>query len=134
MILNELSETKFDESNDKFETNYFFKDNGHNQVNYLNMEHLNTQLRIIEVRIEFTQIGEVDTMNEKFQAIVKTKAKWFENEIINDYDPKEHWNPKLFIENALHDKFNEEVSYNITSYDDKTMITETRISKGLLST
>ena len=98
------------------------------------MEHLNTQLRIIEVRIEFTQIGEVDTMNEKFQAIVKTKAKWFENEIINDYDPKEHWNPKLFIENALHDKFNEEVSYNITSYDDKTMITETRISKGLLST
>ena len=28
------------------------------------MEHLNTQLRINEVRIEFTQIGEVDTMNE----------------------------------------------------------------------
>ena len=65
--------------------------------NFLNMESLNSTLRIIEVRIEFIQIGEVDTMNEKFQAIVKTKAKWYENSIIAEYDPKEHWNPKLFI-------------------------------------
>jgi len=66
------------------------------------VESLNTFLRIIEVYIEFIQIGEVDTMNEKFQAIVKIKSKWLENEIITDYDPKEYWNPKLFIENALH--------------------------------
>ena len=96
----------------------------------LNMDHLNTQLRIIEVRMEFIQIGEVDTINEKFQAIVKTKAKWFENDILTEYDPRENWNPKLFIENALHDKFHEDIQYNITNYDDKTMITETRISKG----
>jgi hypothetical protein len=66
------------------------------------VENLNTFLRIIEVYIEFIQIGEVDTMNEKFQAIVKIKSKWIENENIKDYDPKEYWNPKLFIENALH--------------------------------
>ena len=46
------------------------------------VENLNTFLRIIEVYIEFIQIGEVDTMNEKFQAIVKIKSKWIENENI----------------------------------------------------
>jgi len=58
------------------------------QHNFLNMENLNSTLRIIEVRIEFIQIGEVDTMNEKFQAIVKTKAKWYENSIIAEYDKR----------------------------------------------
>ena len=29
--------------------------------------------------------------------IVKTKAKRFENEIINDYDLKEHWNRNYLL-------------------------------------
>ena len=72
------------------------------QTDSINIEIINKSLRIIEVQIVFLQIGEVDTMNEKFQAIVKIKSKWLENEIITDYDPKGYWNPKLFIENALH--------------------------------
>ena len=40
--------------------------------------------------------------SSKQQLPVKIKSKWIENENIKDYDPKEYWNPKLFIENALH--------------------------------
>lgn len=97
---------------------------------YLNMESFSTDLRIIECSIEFLQIGEVDTMNERYQAIVKTKSKWFENEILTEYDPKKNWNPRLYIENALHEKFQEEINYKIVTIDKRTLITEIRISKG----
>ena len=99
---------------------------------YLQLETIGhiKSIKIIEVKIEFVAIGEVDTMNEKYQAQVKIKSKWVENEIIDEYDPDEHWNPKLFIENAFHD-LKEEIHYKATKYDDKrTLITETRISKG----
>ena len=101
------------------------------QTDSINIEIINKSLRIIEVQIVFLQIGEVDTINEKFQAIVKIKSKWYENEILSEYDPREDWNPKLFIENALYDKFQEEISYDLKVCDDKTLITETRISKGV---
>ena len=101
------------------------------QAESLNIENINKSLRIIEVQIVFLQIGEVDTINEKFQAIVKIKSKWYENEILSEYDPREDWNPKLFIENALYDKFQEEISYDLKVCDDKTLITETPISKGV---
>lgn len=133
MMLNDLS---YDNDNN------FSKNNSENnlsvykrkeliQAESLNIENINKSLRIIEVQIVFLQIGEVDTINEKFQAIVKIKSKWYENEILSEYDPREDWNPKLFIENALYDKFQEEISYDLKVCDDKTLITETRISKGV---
>lgn len=100
------------------------------RTTYLNMESFSTDLRIIECSIEFLQIGEVDTMNERYQAIVKTKSKWYENEILTEYDPKKNWNPRLYIENALHEKFQEEINYKIVTIDKRTLITEIRISKG----
>ena len=61
-------------------------------------------LRVVECSLQFLQIGEVDTMNERFQAVVLIKAKWYESDKITDYDPKKYWNPKLYIENASYDK------------------------------
>jgi hypothetical protein len=89
-----------------------------------------TILRIIKCRIEFLQIGEVDTMNERYQAIVKIKAKWYEDEIITEYDKNKYWNPKLFIENALHEKFQEEITYSVKEEGSGTIVTQTMISKG----
>ena len=89
-----------------------------------------TILRIIKCRIEFLQIGEVDTMNERYQAIVKIKAKWYEDEIITEYDKNKYWNPKLFIENALHEKFYEEISYSVQKDGKGTIVTQTMVSKG----
>jgi hypothetical protein len=89
-----------------------------------------TILRVIKCRIEFLQIGEVDTMNERYQATVKIKAKWYEDEIITEYDKNKYWNPKLFIENALHEKFYEEISYSVQKDGKGTIVTQTMVSKG----
>lgn len=88
-------------------------------------------IKLINIRIEFIQIGEVDTMNEKFHALVKTTSKWYENERIEEYDTAKHWNPKLYIENSFYDKFEENVSYRTIRSEHKTMIIETRISRGI---
>lgn len=86
--------------------------------------------RLIWVRIEFVTIGEVDTMNEKFQAEVKIRSKWYDQGDFTEYDKNKNWYPKLYIENALHD-VKEEISYSVTRLeDDKCMITETRVAKG----
>jgi hypothetical protein len=96
----------------------------------LDMDKDNKQTRIIEVKIEFLSIGEVDTMNEKYQAEVKITAKWFETEDIVKYNRKKNWNPKLYIENALHD-LKEDIKYKVTKVENKTVITEIRFCKGL---
>lgn len=68
-------------------------------------------------------IGEIDTLNEKYQADVYFEARWIDNinldilnmtkqqrtQLLNDsitirleeYSPVNHWTPQLFIENAI---------------------------------
>lgn len=57
---------------------------------------------IVQTAFEFTSIGEIDTLNEKFQAEVIIESRWkidaqAEPDILNkgEYDPKKNWNPKL---------------------------------------
>lgn len=85
----------------------------------------------IRTSIEFLSIGEVDTLNEKFQAEVRIISKWFDNRADKKkYDRKKDWNPKLFIENAMHD-VKEKIKYKIIMLDkDRREITETRMAKG----
>lgn len=85
--------------------------------------------KIVQIRIEFIQVGEIDTMNEKYNAKVKTTAKWQDTKVTDKYDSKTDWNPELYIENAISDKFQESVTYS-QSKEDPTLITETRISSG----
>jgi hypothetical protein len=89
-------------------------------------------LKTVRCTIEFLQIGEVDTMNERYQAIVKIKARWHEKtEITGEYDSNLDWNPKLYVENILHEKSMEQVSYEVINENTgKTIIIETRIVKG----
>ena len=96
---------------------------------FVKMASVSNYAKLIEVRIEFMSLGEVDTMNEKYQAEVKIRSRWYDDEIIDQYDKNKHWNPKLFIRNALHD-LKEDISYHCTRMDNKTIITETRVSKG----
>lgn len=53
------------------------------------------------ITIEFVRIGEIDTMNEKYNAEILIETKWLSNEDIVEYNSERHWNPKLYIENAL---------------------------------
>lgn len=61
-----------------------------NEHHFLLSQNLNSFLspKIIECSIQFIQIGEVDTMNEKYQAIVQIKAKWYVDEDMTEYDAK----------------------------------------------
>ena len=57
--------------------------------------------RVVQVTVEFIRLGEIDTMNEKYNAEICIESKWIEKDLIQNYNPEQHWNPQLFIENAL---------------------------------
>jgi hypothetical protein len=89
-----------------------------------------TDIRIVQVVIEFTRIGEIDTMNEKYQAEVIIESKWRDKHDIREYDPNFHWNPRLFIENAINE-IKENITYRVTKENGISIITEIRRSKGM---
>ena len=88
--------------------------------------------RCVSVTFEFVSIGEIDMMNEKFQAEVIIESKWkltTSFEISGEFDPKLHWNPELYIENA-HYNIREQIKYRVTKVDDDIFVTEYRLAKG----
>ena len=68
--------------------------------------------RVVQVTVEFIRLGEIDTMNEKYNAEICIESKWIEKDLIQNYNPEQHWNPQLFIENALQEP-KEKIKYNI---------------------
>ena len=84
--------------------------------------------KTVSSAFEFVRIGEIDTIKETFQAEVIIESKWLSTEDIETYEPKKHWNPKLFIENAIVVK--EVVSYDVVKEQSQTYIQETRIVSG----
>ena len=81
----------------------------------------------VQITFEILRIGEIDTMNEKFHGELRIDAKWIEYDTsIEKYDPDKHWNPKLFIENALQIT-NQKVIHRIEGQS----IKETRFVKGI---
>ncbi|CAF1083134.1 unnamed protein product [Rotaria sp. Silwood1] len=78
---------------------------------------------IVRIRLIFIRIGEIDTLNEKYQADIYFEARWIDridldtldltaqqrtqliNELatirLNDFSPITHWTPELSIENAI---------------------------------
>lgn len=94
-----------------------------------------TEKRTVMTAFEVINIGIIDTMNEKYQAEVNIESRWevFPNQkdnedVINNYNPEKHWNPKLYIENAVAVK--EEISYDTTIENNRYFITEKRNAKG----
>lgn len=99
------------------------------KVATVNEEGETVYARLVWVRIEFITFGEVDTMNERYHAEVKIRSKWYDDGEIDEYDSTRHWNPKLYIENAMPD-VKEEFKYTVTKIGDKVMVIETRKAKG----
>jgi hypothetical protein len=97
-----------------------------------NDSEMDQQPRLVRVMIEFTKLGEIDTLNERFQGVLTIESKWIETRDTEktEYDPSKHWNPKLFIENAFQEP-KETISYSVSRNSDNTLtITETREAKG----
>ncbi|CAF0851841.1 unnamed protein product [Brachionus calyciflorus] len=83
----------------------------------------------VHVRVEFARVGEIDTMNEKYQAEINVEAKWASQDNFTTYDPKVNWNPKLYIENAIQEP-KDAARYTVSSEAGATVITEVRNIKG----
>lgn len=81
------------------------------------------------ITIEFVRIGEIDTMNEKYNAEILIETKWLSNEDIVEYNSERHWNPKLYIENALQEP-KEKIKHTVYRENGEVWITETRFVKG----
>ena len=68
-------------------------------------------------------------VNEKYYAEICIESRWIEKASINTYDPKNYWNPKIYIENALLDP-KEEIIYEIKKFYDMVRVKEIRFVKG----
>lgn len=83
---------------------------------------------IVEVAFEFVNIGEIDTIKQIFEAEIIIESKWATIENFVQYDPKENWNPSLYVENAGMVK--ERITYEVCSEKYIIYVTEIRIIKG----
>ena len=101
-----------------------------NPPTYLEMTtNANKYAKLVEVSIEFLSLGEIDTMSERYEAEVRIRSRWYDDEEIDEYDKSRHWYPKLFIVNALPD-VKEDIRYRVERLENKSIITEIRIAKG----
>jgi hypothetical protein len=53
--------------------------------------------REVQISIQFLRLGEIDTINERYYAEINIESKWIDVGDVNDYDPKNQWNPKFLI-------------------------------------
>ena len=82
------------------------------------MESTTSTKKIIRISVEFQWFGQIDTANEKFQCRIRIESKWYENELMTEYNSKIDWNPLLYIENCCYEKFQK--PYNsITWFNNK---------------
>lgn len=92
------------------------------------------QRRVVECRVQFIKFCKIDIIGEQFRAKVVFKAKWKEYDLIRNYDPNVHWNPRLFVENCKSLPTNniiEKVRYTTELFSNYTQITEIREMTGI---
>ncbi|CAF1123039.1 unnamed protein product [Adineta ricciae] len=104
------------------------------------------------IRLVFLRIGEIDTLNEKYQAHASIESRWAvasnellsilsvddQNRLMNgktiilEKYSDSHWHPQLFIENSLGD-LKEQIKYSAkrNTHDNHIYVCEHRIIKGL---
>jgi hypothetical protein len=58
---------------------------------------------VVEIRVVFYKVGEIDTLNEKFYAEAFIEAQWIDPSLDGNkqYNPKENWNPDILILNSI---------------------------------
>ena len=83
----------------------------------------------VKVSVVFTRLNEIDTMNEKFSCEASIFASWvdYPNDLVKSqdeedayfWDPENHWDPQLYIDNAIGEIKEKDVKYNFERYFDK---------------
>lgn len=106
-----------------------------NKLNMHETQQNNTPTaRKVFVTVNMIKLGDIDIMNERYQAVFNIELKWFEksNELTQDkYDPKKNFNPQIHVENIFQDIM-EDVSFEVTKLpsSEYSIVTEKRRIKG----
>jgi hypothetical protein len=87
---------------------------------------------VIYVCIVFLKIGEIDTVKERFQADAYIETHWDDDTVDPKlaFDPRNHWNPELHIENAI-GELKQEIRYKTRNINGKCRVYEMRNVKGV---
>ncbi|CAF1496458.1 unnamed protein product [Adineta ricciae] len=113
---------------------------------------MSNKVTTVYVRLIFLRIGEIDTLNEKYQAQASIESRWAvdSQQLLAELSADDqqsladgksvsllkytesHWHPQLYIENALGD-LKEQIRYTakISKNDNRLYICEQRDIKGL---
>ncbi|CAF1069948.1 unnamed protein product [Brachionus calyciflorus] len=91
----------------------------------------NEQSTDVYIRVSFTKIHEIDTLNQRFHAELLIESKWFDQSVktINHDLKSLEWKPEIYIENALNEP-KEEITYRIIQ-SENLMVCEIRKIKGV---
>ena len=86
----------------------------------------------VSIRVSFTKIFDIDTINQRFQAEVIVESRWHDPTLksLNDDISKAHWKPDLYVENAINDPKEETSLKIIKNQDGLLMISEIRRIRG----
>lgn len=85
--------------------------------------------RDLQVNIDFLNIGQIDNLNEKFEAEIRIESTWCEYSDLIVYDPEKHWNPRLYVQNLLNET-KDIIKYRVHKETDCLVIKEIRIIRG----
>lgn len=90
-----------------------------------NIQYIDSNTRTVYIDVEFTKIGDIDTLNEKYYIDLSFILSWEENGTIKNYDKNIHWNPEIFVDN-LFSKSEDTVEYELFQHDSVTHVVEKR--------
>ena len=83
--------------------------------------------KIVYLGIEFHRVGQIDMMNEVFQATVNIYAIWEVDKIIEEFVESKEWTPSLYIENLVDEK-QKKIQYKIEKIGEKNATKVTQIT------
>ncbi len=100
---------------------------------YINNHHLKKKEPVeVSIYMVILKVGDIDNVNEKFQAEAYLEACWEDNDLDGQtiFDPLIHWDPELFCENAV-GQLKEEIQYSVKKVNGRTRVCEMRIIRGI---
>jgi hypothetical protein len=69
-------------------------------------------------------------LSDQFDGEASLEIEWVDSNVIDEYDPKQHWNPKIYVYNAL-GELKQQITHTIRKTEfGRTLICEQQKLKG----
>ena len=85
----------------------------------------NTDTIDVQIRIGFTKIFDLDTLNQRFHSEILIESKWYDSNITS-LNNEIKWKPDLYIENAINDPKEEITSKILKDSEGRIFVSEIR--------